>query len=189
LTLGGDVFVSNKNGDHIGTAPKLALVVVSATFREHLEAAPGSNELKVSYAAVNELAVRVLLEWTKSIVHSSNGKFGVGIPSSNRDLLRLRFVAHKLGMQQYVRHHEVAYKKALCERIPTMEECDILERRVVGVDDELISVVGGRFGYLCRKHEFNTDSLTALATFLETHDQIRKAVDDADERSAHARRH
>jgi uncharacterized membrane protein YccC len=42
---------------------------------------------------------------------------------------------------------------------------------------------------LRRKREFNTDLLAALTTFLETHDQSCKAVDDADKRSARARRH
>jgi phage tail tape-measure protein len=98
LTLGGDVSVSNKNGNHIDTAPKLALVILSTTFRKHFETAPDSDELKVSHVAVGERAVRVLLEWTKSIVRSSNGKYDVGIPDSTIELLRLRFAANKLSM-------------------------------------------------------------------------------------------
>jgi uncharacterized membrane protein YccC len=70
-----------------------------------------------------------------------------------------------------------------------MEECDVLERQTVGINDDLISVVGGRLACLRRKREFNTDLLAALTTFLETHDQSCKAVDDADKRSARARRH
>jgi hypothetical protein len=36
LLLGGNIEITNNNGEIIGEAPKLALAVVSSTFREHL---------------------------------------------------------------------------------------------------------------------------------------------------------
>jgi hypothetical protein len=83
---------------------------------------PSASTLKqlLTQAAVNELAVLVLLEPIKFMVRSSSGKFGVDIPGSNSDLLRFRFAARNLGMQHYVHHHEDTYKKVLRERAPNM---------------------------------------------------------------------
>ena len=187
LILGGDVDIVNTDGDIIGTAPKLALVVVSSAFRAHLEKVPDADKIKVSHSAIDQDSIRFLLDWVKSILRSS-AKFGVGIPGSNIDLIKVRHTANLLEMDLYVRHFTKAYKEDLRNRIPPTSECELLERRAVGASDEMITAVGERLAYLRRRGEFNAASVAALAAFLDTHDKIRKAVNDADLRAAHTRR-
>lgn len=86
--LGGDLRKWNGSarkelrygGDITGTAPKLALVVVSSVFRDYLENKPDAVQVKIVLAGVEDAAVAVLLKWTNTMVNNLSAKFGVGIP-------------------------------------------------------------------------------------------------------------
>jgi hypothetical protein len=186
LTASSDVDVMNQQGDIIGTAPKLGLVVVSRVFRAHLEAHPDVQQVKVSSPSIDEQAVGVLLAWVKSILRTG-GKFGVGVPGSPTQLIKIRHAAHKLGMEQYVRHFQKVYKDGLRTRYPLPDECDLIERLAVGPVDDMVTSVGERLAYLRRRGEFDAASIAALAEFIKTHPMIQKAVLDADLRAAHVR--
>jgi hypothetical protein len=188
LTYGDVVDVVNIKGNIIGLAPKAALIVMSQAFRAHFEAAPGSAQIKVTDANVEDKAVFFLLNWIIKTINAGsfrpNEHVSVPIPGSNGDLIKLRYAAHKLGMQQYVAHFPGTYKYHLRDRVPAVEECVLLDRLALGTDDELVMAVGGRMAYLRRTGAFNPSQIATLAAFLGTHANIGQAVEAADCRSA-----
>jgi hypothetical protein len=181
LTLGDMVDVVKASDDIIGLAPKAALIVLSQAFRTHFEAAPESKQIKITDANVDDKAVFCLLNWIVKIINADafrpNEHVRLAIPCSNDDLIKLRYAAHKLGMQQYVAHFPGTYKYHLRTRTPDMAECALLDRMALGADDELIMAVGGRLAHLRRTGAFNQAQLAALSNFLGTHGNIRNAVD------------
>jgi len=186
LELSEQVDIVNDNGDFIATAPKLALVVVSSVFRDHFNNTPEAKFVKID-PSLDDSAVAFLAAWVKAIVRST-GKFGVGLPPLNTDLIKVRHAAHFLGMELYVRHFQKAYKDDLRNRTPPMEECVLLERCVVGPVDDMMTGLGERLAYLRRRGDFDAGSIAKLAEFLQGHPVIAQAVYDADVRAAKARK-
>jgi hypothetical protein len=181
LTYGDRVDIVSIDGDIIGLAPKAALIVMSQAFRAHFEATPESKQIKITDPNIDAQAVFVLLNWIVKTINAGtfrpNEHVRLAIPGSNDDLVKLRYAAHKLGMQQYVAHFAGTYKYNLRSRTPQTAECALLNRMALGVDDELVMAVGGRLAYLRRTKAFNQAQLAALSGFLGTHANIRNAVD------------
>jgi hypothetical protein len=186
LRYGGDVDVLDANHDIIGSAPKLALVVVSTTFRDYLENKPEATQVKIALPDVEDDAVAVLIKWTNTMVHNVSAKFGVGIPGFNVDLIKVRFAAHKLGMEKYISHFGRAYKDGLRYRTPPSEECALLERLAIGADDDLVNGAGARLAHLRRTRQFDAATLSSLTVFLNANAKMRAAVQAADSRSRRA---
>jgi hypothetical protein len=188
LTYGDMVDVINAKGDIIGLAPKAALIVMSQAFRAHFEATPDSAQIKITDANVEDKSVFFLLNWTIKTINAGsfrpNEHVRVPIPGSNGNLIKLRYAAHKLGMQHYVAHFPGTYKYHLRDRVPAVEECALLDRLALGTDDELVMAIGGRMAYLRRTGAFNPTQIATLAAFLRTHANIGQAVEAADRRSA-----
>ncbi|KAH7070670.1 hypothetical protein BKA63DRAFT_392039, partial [Paraphoma chrysanthemicola] len=149
LSTSSEVDVVNVKGDIIGTAPKLALVVVSRVFREHFEAHPEATQVKITSLSIDSQAVSVLLVWVHSILRNA-GTFGVAIPKPPLPsyLIKVRHAAYKLGMEQYTRHFQKVYKDNLRGRSPLPTECNLLERLAVEPADDMVTGVGERLAYL-----------------------------------------
>jgi hypothetical protein len=188
LTYGDMVDVVNAKGDIIGLAPKVALIVMSQAFRAHFEATPDSAQIKITDANGEDKAVFFLLNWIIKTINTApfrpNEHVRVPIPGSNGDLIKLRYAAHKLGMQHHVTHFPGTYKYHLRDRVPAVEECALLDRLALGTDDELVMAVAGRMAYMRRTGAFNPTQIATLAAFLGTHANIGQAVEAADRRSA-----
>jgi hypothetical protein len=183
----GDIDVVNSKGDILDTAPKLALVVASSVFRQHLEANPTFECVEVKDLNIEEAVVTLLLNYVKTMVGNSTAKFGINISSSNVDLIKLRYAAIKLGMEMYVRHFIRAYKDDVCEHTPPADECVLLKRLCLGPNGDVVNAAGARLAYLHRVKQLNAAGIAALGTFLQGNANLRAAVTTADSRS-HTRR-
>lgn len=185
IALSDVVTIVNQKDEVISVAPKLALVVVSSVFRDYFDANPGAKGYKIP-AIIDDEAFKALVEWLTSITRGGD-KFGVALPTSNMDLIKVRHAAHTLGMEQYVRHFCRAYKDHLRRRTPLMDECELVERLALEPVDDLLVALGERLAYLRRRGEFNEEFIAMLAEFMKVHPKLARAVFAADERSARAR--
>jgi hypothetical protein len=80
LSSAGEIDIMTKNGKQIIlVVPKLALVVVSSTFRDYLLAKPDAPSIRISEELLPD-SVLDLLRWVNAILRTPNGKFGVQVP-------------------------------------------------------------------------------------------------------------
>ncbi|KAF1842952.1 uncharacterized protein K460DRAFT_407324 [Cucurbitaria berberidis CBS 394.84] len=183
LLLGGTIDIMTKDGKTvIGAVPKLALVVASSTFRTYLEKSPNSSSVKISNTSIDVSAVSVLLIWLNAITKSV-GKYGVTIPDSNDDLIKIRYAAQMLGMDPYVTHLVKAYKDDLRLRTPPPSECTLLEQCTVYKNDEMINAMGARLAYLRRTGSFGKEDLIVLTELFKDNKNIGDAAQRADARA------
>ncbi|KAH4112664.1 hypothetical protein HBI24_235800 [Parastagonospora nodorum] len=184
LRHGGNVDVEDGQGNLIGTAPKLALLVVSTIFRQHLEDKTDSTKVKISISNIDNAAVAVILKWVNTMIGNPTAKHGIHVPGSNIDLIKVRYAAIKLGMGPYVRHFGRAYQSDLRYRTPTQDECFVLERLATTLNDEFLVHASERLGYLRRTRQMVPDTIAALAAFLESSPYMRASVQLADNRAS-----
>ena len=180
----GTVDVEDEQGNLIGTAPKLALLVVSTVFRQHFVKSPDSTKVKISTPKIENAAMALILKWVHTMIGNPTAKHGLHIPGPNIDLIKVRYAAIKLGMGQYIGHFNRAYKNDLRARTPTQDECIVLERLAIDSDDELVVAAGERLGYLRRTRQMLPVTITALAAFLESSPNMRASVEAADHRAS-----
>jgi hypothetical protein len=188
LRLGGNVDVLNGMGNVIGTAPKLALVVASPVFRAHFEAHPEAPRVKVTDPNFEDCAVKALVQWVTSITNHSTGKFAVELPQNDMDVLKVRYVAFKLGMEYIVIHFGRNYKGNHRHRTPSSGECALVERLFLGEGNEVLMAVGERMAYMRRRRQFNADQLAAVTKFFNENEHVGNAVNAADARAYNSRK-
>lgn len=187
LLLSDSVDILNAEGDIMSSAPRLALVFVSPVFREHFCASPDATEVMVYVTDIEAPAVHHIVKWIDAITTKLDGKFGINVPQTDIDLVKVRYAAYKFGMEMYVRHFVRPYRESLRTRVPTFDECVLVAHYAVCEEDELLVAVGERIGYLRRRKRFTEGEEAELAEFLEAHEMVREAVEKADARSARAR--
>ncbi|KAF1842953.1 uncharacterized protein K460DRAFT_356744 [Cucurbitaria berberidis CBS 394.84] len=169
--------------DKIEGVPKLALLVLSTTFRQYIEEKPEAAEIKVVSASIHLPSVAILMNWVKDVASSKTHYIiKVPVPATLVDKVKLIHAAHILGMSRYIDIVIKRFKEEVRSQIPRPEDCAEFEQYAISADHEIIKAVGERFGYLLRTYKFPGDR-KMLTNFLARHEIFDKAVRDADARS------
>lgn len=187
LLLSDPVTILDAEGDIMATAPKLTLVVVSPVFREYFTAHPEALQVMVYISDIEAVAVQHIVKWIDGITTKHDRRFGIGVPITDVELIKVRYAACKFGMETYVRHFIRPYRESLRARVPTFDECILVARLAICEDDELLVALGERLGYLRRMNRFTEREEVELQEFLEEHEEVRNAVEKADARTKRAR--
>ncbi|KAJ4361984.1 hypothetical protein N0V83_010925 [Neocucurbitaria cava] len=186
LLAGGTIQIMSMSGTRVlEEVPKLALVVVSSVFREHLEHNPNATTITVFDPFINYAAVSTLLQWVNTITKSS-GEFSVSVVRRPIaiGLIKIYHAAHHLGMERYVDRFSKTYKDGLIERIPITPECLVLERCSL-TDCSLtdwINALGARLAYLRRVRKLHAVDCAKFQDVFSKCHKLAQAVRDADAR-------
>lgn len=133
--------------------PKLAIVITSSLLREYFENKPEASKVKIANKRITATALSYLTEWVKSIC-SAPKIFDVICPQDDfSGALDIRVAAEALGMGQYVQHIAKGYSKAVCERVPTTTEAQIVLEHAIGEEDALLVALAGRLAHLYCVHD------------------------------------
>lgn len=175
------------DADQVQGVPKLALLVVSTTLREKIEAKPEMTEIKVVSPSFDLPSVAILMNWVKNLVLSqADTTVKVPVPTTLGGKAKLVHAAYLLGMSRYVDHVTKSFKNEVRTEIPRPEDCLDIENYAIAADHEIIKASGERLGYLLRTNKY-PGGRPQLRRFLAHNEKLEKAVRDADAR-AFARR-
>ncbi|EUC49389.1 hypothetical protein COCMIDRAFT_1849 [Bipolaris oryzae ATCC 44560] len=181
LLSAGAVNIFNGHGENsIATVPKLALVVVSSTFRKYLTADPDAEFIKITEESLDENAVAKLMEWVNTIISISNGRLQIELTHASKDdeaiaTIHMRHAAQYLGMEKYVEHLVTQYKSHIHVRIPTLKEGEIIERFARQGQDDMLEALAARLEYLRRTGRSNA-GMFEYGKFLKENPKVTKAI-------------
>lgn len=182
LSVSASVKIVHPNRGIISSAPRLALMVISTFFRNKIIADRTATSITID-ASIDAPAVRELVVFISNAIQTDS-RAGVSVPSNDADLIMVRYAAHMLGMEMYVRHFCKTYKDNLRNRGPDPNEFDLMERCRVDDFDDMMTGLGERVAYKRRKGDYPPVTIASLAAYLQVHESLHKAVMDADLRAA-----
>jgi len=142
------------NGSYIDIeVPKLAFLVASPVFAEHMAGSPEAVLLRFVNTEVDLEAVRSIANWLRKIC-SEKIYTNLPVPLDIEKALQLRRTARTLGMSQYVVDIIEYYISGLCYRIPDVHELVLVSEHTkdLGVVDPMLEALANWVGYLMKYH-------------------------------------
>jgi hypothetical protein len=86
-------------------------------------------------------------------------------------------------MDMYVKHFRKVYQEGLRSRIPSPDECLLVEKTAIYKHDDMVNALGERLGYLFRTGGFSKEQAEHVTAVINENPKLRNAVENADSRA------
>jgi len=142
------------NGSYVEVeVPKLAFLVASPVFADHVAGSPEAVLLRFISTEVDLEAVKAIASWLRKIC-SEKIYTNLPVPLDIKKALQLRRTARTLGMSQYVVDTIEYYILGLCYRIPDVYELVLVSEHTkdLGLVDPMLEALANWVGYLMKYH-------------------------------------
>jgi hypothetical protein len=145
--------------------PCLVFLAASPTFRTHVE--NGEKQLIFNHPYIYVDAVKAISKWLRRVC-DERAFPELPVPEDLIDGLKVRQTAIVLGMRQYVEHIEERYIQSLGDRVPTVDEVNVvIDYSYVHFDiDPIVVALAKRLSQICRDHEVEQEQEIVFGNML-----------------------
>lgn len=159
--------------------PKLAIIVASPVIRNYFLQKPTAVKAKFVHPNISYNAVLSIAKWLKDVCTQQEFP-ELPVPDDVGDALKLRLTAHTLGMEQYTGLFDACYIDAIEERVPSLQEIDVVLDNTRKKDDVVLAALANRLMYLVRYHKLSPEMQKAFENVLalDKYEALRAAVND-----------